>query len=766
MYDPPLLPSLPTTRVTSNEGSGPLRLPTHPDGVNTSSPSSTPIFAPPPSPVHSASPASPSPFTPSSPPTFFSTTVPRSTASSTPISTASSPSTTPSTSLRSSPLLKPTPSPSHIPPLLPLLYDEDAKSSPHDRGDGPAWQDDSDKGFHPREAKDGDKDEKDAVVSSPLKVDVKAPSLPLPSVRDAERVAKAAEKEAVLSAERAKACAEEEKYSADQHKLLHLLTSMFRCRECMPTWKDREEQRLGIETNEYSSRRLGEYCCIGHALSSSFPASLPLDLLPLTQGYLLHQPTRSFLTHPPPVSAGVIQCYILKTNNKFELFMEMRDQGEWQSIRKRMIERGHLHDPSNPSSAPSCEKSTNSRSSRGSSYSSASFPSSSAASADKERERSELLERLFRDRQAWRLMMKGNAKGPSSPANSGQGKGSNTNLGLEERMKENNQKSMLLQHAEGLLQKNEDIFLLAAQRKRAWTGNSYTISMDRENAKAEGGSREFIGKLKSNFGGTEFVMFDCGVKASKKGGKKADKADAGNGSVTPLTPNSRDAAASAGATRYQRECGVIQYDHFFEHTGSPIRIKILLPNRSFYPLDTSALSGAVMKQYKMESKEGQQTATASQPMAQVAAEEEEEEGGVVAPGGSTPTSTTTAASSARVKAAMDVDEYEYQTVGQHVEVFENLRPVWHDGMNAYVLHFDNHRVREKSVKNFKLVRVNDGEKKTVLQFGRVMDRNVFVMDFAWPLSAFQAFSICLSKPTHASTLTPLFSSSHHPSIAH
>ena len=444
-----------------------------------------------------------------------------------------------------------------------------------------------------------------------------------------------------------------------------------------------------------------------------------------------------------PVFVG--NCYILKTNNKFELFMEMRDQSEWQSIRKRMMERGHLSDPSNLAAAAACEKSTNSRSSRGSSSSSsASFPSSAASSADKERERSELLERLFRDRQAWRLMMKGNSK-PSSPANSGQGKGSNLNLGLEDRMKENNLKSMLLQHAEQLLQKNEDIFLLAAQRKRAWTGNSYSISMDRDNAKAEGGSRDFIGKLKSNFGGTEFVMFDCGVKASKKGGKKADKADAGNGSVTPLTPNSREAGASAGATRYQRECGVIQYDHFFEHTGSPIRIKILLPNRSFYPLEASALSGAVMKQYKTESKEGQAVAAPSTPMTAAVVDEDEEEGGMVAPGGSTPPASTPTSSSARVKAALDVDEYEYQTVGQHVEVFENLRPVWHDGMNAYVLHFDNHRVREKSVKNFKLVRVNDGEKKTVLQFGRVMDRNVFVMDFAWPLSAFQAFAICLSS---------------------
>ena len=628
---------------------------------------------------------------------------------------------------------------------------------------------------------EGEKEEKDGVGEP--KADAKAGPTPAQRVREAERLAKAAEKEAVLSAERVKALAEEEKYLSDQHRLLHLLTSMYRCRECMPTWKDREEQRLGIETNEYSSRRLGEYCCIGHALATSFPASLPLDLLPLTQGYLLTQPTRSFLTHPPPVSAGTLQCYILKNNNKFELFMEMRDQAEWQTIRKRMMERGHLPDPSNPLPAPAYEKSSNSRShSSHSTSSSSTLPTSFLASsaADKERERSELLERLFRDRQAWRLMMKGSSKAsslasssPSSPLNGGQGKGSSANMGLEERMKENNLKSMLLQHAESLLQKNEDIFLLSAQRKRAWTGNSYLISMDRDNNKGgEGGSRDFIGKLKSNFGGTEFVMLDYGVKASKKGGKKSEgKGEGGNGSVTPLSLSAQQGGVLGAAAKYQRECGVIQYDHFFEHTGSPIRIKILLPNRSFYPLDSSQVSGAVMKQHKAESKEGQNAGNQSSvnPLHTPQPMDDDEDDDVAAAGGaaaaatvaatapaspassthpsSSPTSASPSTSHLRMKlgAGPDVDEYEFQTVGQHVEVFENLRPVWHDGMNAYVLHFDNHRVREKSVKNFKLVRVNDGEKKTVLQFGRVMDRNVFVMDFAWPLSAFQAFALCLSS---------------------
>ena len=479
--------------------------------------------------------------------------------------------------------------------------------------------------------------------------------------------------------------------------------------------------------------------------------------------------------------------YILKTSNKFELFMEMRDQSDWQLIRKKMMERGHLPEAVAAAAATAAaggygggshERSSNSKSS--SSSSSSSSLSGSASSAEKERERSELLERLFRDRQAWRLMMKGvgSGKAASSPAggSGSSGKGSASNMSLEDRMRENNQKSMLLQHAESLLTRNEDIFLLAAQRRRAWTGNSYLISMDREGGAkgGEGGSREFIGRLKSNFGGTEFVMYDYGVKAGKRSGKKSDKGGegGGNGSVTPL--NAGSAAGSAGsAVKYLRECGVIQYDHFFEHTGSPIRIKILLPNRSFYPLDCSAISGGIIRQYKAEAKDGNAASAAvSAGTAQAGAagggsanvssnvalvddlDDDEANHGAAsaAPLPSAPSTPSSSSSSSGPGPAVrsrlphhDVDEYEYQTPHQHIEVFENLRPVWHDGMNAYVLHFDNHRVREKSVKNFKLVRNNDDGKKTVLQFGRVMDRNVFVMDFAWPLSAFQAFAICLSS---------------------
>ena len=278
---------------------------------SSSSPASAQLTAPPPSPVHSSSTVPSSPFSSSQQTAFFATPPPSSS-----FSTASSA----SSSLSSSPLHRPSPSSAHIPPLLPY-YDDEVKqpsssllpsasasssaSTLRDHKDGEAWQDGGEKGFHGKEgrgAAQAEEEKRDLLAGKAAAQWSYGASL-----KEQERQARQAEREQAMTVEHRKAAAEEEKYASEQHKLLHLLITMYRCRECLPTWKDREEQRLGIETNEYASRRLGEFCCVGHALSASFPPCLPLDLLPLTQGYLLNQPTRSFLTHPPPPSAGVIQ---------------------------------------------------------------------------------------------------------------------------------------------------------------------------------------------------------------------------------------------------------------------------------------------------------------------------------------------------------------------------------------------------------------------------------------------------------------------------
>lgn len=69
----------------------------------------------------------------------------------------------------------------------------------------------------------------------------------------------------------------------------------------------------------------------------------------------------------------------------------------------------------------------------------------------------------------------------------------------------------------------------------------------------------------------------------------------------------------------------------------------------------------------------------------------------------------------------------------------NKLPRWNPQINAYTLEFGG-RALVPSVHNFQLV--NEAE-DVVLQLGKVSDEE-FNVDFAFPLSSFQAFSICLS----------------------
>lgn len=81
----------------------------------------------------------------------------------------------------------------------------------------------------------------------------------------------------------------------------------------------------------------------------------------------------------------------------------------------------------------------------------------------------------------------------------------------------------------------------------------------------------------------------------------------------------------------------------------------------------------------------------------------------------------------------------------HNTVLRNKAPRWHDQLQCWCLNFHG-RVTVASVKNFQLVVALDpkGDDETVLQFGKVGD-DTFTMDFRHPLSAFQAFAICLTS---------------------
>lgn len=82
---------------------------------------------------------------------------------------------------------------------------------------------------------------------------------------------------------------------------------------------------------------------------------------------------------------------------------------------------------------------------------------------------------------------------------------------------------------------------------------------------------------------------------------------------------------------------------------------------------------------------------------------------------------------------------------------KNKSPRWHEQLQCWCLNFRG-RVTVASVKNFQLVaapdlseNVPDEElEKVILQFGKI-GKDVFTLDYRYPLSAFQAFAICLSS---------------------
>ncbi|PPD95404.1 hypothetical protein GOBAR_DD07564 [Gossypium barbadense] len=82
---------------------------------------------------------------------------------------------------------------------------------------------------------------------------------------------------------------------------------------------------------------------------------------------------------------------------------------------------------------------------------------------------------------------------------------------------------------------------------------------------------------------------------------------------------------------------------------------------------------------------------------------------------------------------------------------KNKAPRWHEQLQCWCLNFKG-RVTVASVKNFQLVAAVEPEhnvspedqEKVILQFGKI-GKDIFTMDYQYPLSAFQAFAICLSS---------------------
>ncbi|XP_061983968.1 tubby-like F-box protein 7 isoform X2 [Populus nigra] len=220
-------------------------------------------------------------------------------------------------------------------------------------------------------------------------------------------------------------------------------------------------------------------------------------------------------------------------------------------------------------------------------------------------------------------------------------------------------------------------FLLAARRYRQGAHTEYIISLDADELSQ--GSNAYVGKLSSDFLGTNFTIFDSQPPHSgaKPSSSRASRRFASK-QISPQVP--------AG----NFEVGQVSYKFNLLKSRGPRRMvcslkcPVLQETTNDKNLDNSKMNGL-------------------------------------------------------------------ESASSGCTVLQNKAPRWHEHLQCWCLNFHG-RVTVASVKNFQLVATMDqsqpggrGDEDTVLlQFGKVGD-DTFTMDYRLPLSAFQAFAICLTS---------------------
>uniref|UniRef100_A0A5B6Z388 Putative Tubby like protein 3 isoform 1 n=1 Tax=Davidia involucrata TaxID=16924 RepID=A0A5B6Z388_DAVIN len=244
-------------------------------------------------------------------------------------------------------------------------------------------------------------------------------------------------------------------------------------------------------------------------------------------------------------------------------------------------------------------------------------------------------------------------------------------------------------------------FLLAARKCRRPTCTDYIISLNADDVSK--GSSTFIGKLRSNFLGTKFTIYDAqppnaGAKVTKCRSTRlvglkqiSPKVPAGNYPVGNILYE-LNVLGSRGPRRMRCFMDAIPATAI-EPGVAPTQTEFLLSNMDSFP----SLSFFRSKSTRMENFQSGPLSTQKDGML----------------------------------------------------VLKNKAPRWHEQLQCWCLNF-NGRVTVASIKNFQLVvSLENGvsgpeHENVILQFGKV-GKDVFTMDYQYPISAFRAFAICLSS---------------------
>ncbi|KAJ6820903.1 tubby-like F-box protein 14 [Iris pallida] len=296
-------------------------------------------------------------------------------------------------------------------------------------------------------------------------------------------------------------------------------------------------------------------------------------------------------------------------------------------------------------------------------------------------------------------------------------------------------------------------FLLSARRNRRATCTEYIISMDADNISRS--SNSYIGKLRSNFLGTKFMIFDTqppyNAAALPQPGRSSRRFYSKK--VSPKVP-----AGSYNIAQVTYELNVLG-------TRGPRKMHCTM-----YSIPASALDagGIVPGQPDQLLPRSLDESFGSMSFSKSSLDFSSSRFSDIA-GGSRRINSSRfpdiTAGSRRIDSSRFSDinggarlmADEDEEGKERPLILRNKAPRWHEQLQCWCLNFRG-RVTVASVKNFQLIAASQPaagaptpsqpappeHDKIILQFGKV-SKDMFTMDYRYPLSAFQAFAICLSS---------------------
>ncbi|CAM8904105.1 unnamed protein product [Rhodiola kirilowii] len=253
-----------------------------------------------------------------------------------------------------------------------------------------------------------------------------------------------------------------------------------------------------------------------------------------------------------------------------------------------------------------------------------------------------------------------------------------------------------------------DKLLLVARKIRRATCTDFVISLASDNFSRR--SNTYVGKLRSNFLGTKFTIYD---------GQLPPHTKVKLGDCSSQRFQSKQSFSKVSAQNYK--VGTINYELNVLRTRGPRRLHCIMhaiPMSSVEKGGTAPTPTSFNNFY-------------NEPISSPASKADD------------PIIDFSSASLAN--SIVPVNDSDAQLL------LKNKPPRWHEQLQCWCLNFKG-RVTVASVKNFQLVAgVEPSEnvsveeqERVILQFGKI-GKDIFTMDYSYPLSAFQAFAICLTS---------------------